>query len=124
MKVNIFITKYNARVKHVVNLTTEIIMNTITDLIKPVDYISFQEKVDLVEKTIDETKHYKYPSVYRLRQFIVNLICAYTSLECTIDDFDLLSKSKLLDVIISTFESEYRICNTIMQICLDDDKGG
>ena len=39
--------------------------------------------------------------------------------------FDILSENKLLDLIVSTFKSEFQICNTIMQMCLNDiNKGG
>lgn len=120
MKVNNFITIYNARTKYLTNIDAAKAMDIIIELIKPVPYISYDKKIELVEKTIEVSSDAKFKTAIRKRNFIVNLISAYTNLEMTTTDFDILSQSKLLDAVLLTFESEYKICNSIMEMCLYD----
>lgn len=120
MKVNNFIQVYNVRTKHINNLNGDAIIKIITDLIKPIKYISFDNKMKLIDQAIESAKKEKYPTAYIYMYFIMNLISAYTDLEIKNGDFDTLSETKLLDVILSTFESEYKICSGLMQMCLSD----
>ena len=124
MKVSNFITIYNARTKHLIDIDATKVMEIIIELIKPIPYISYDKKLELVSKTIECSSNAKFQTAIRKRNFIVNLISAYTNLEMTTDDFDTLSQSKLLDAVLLTFESEYKICNSIMEMCLYDIEGG
>ena len=124
MKVNSFITVYNARMKHIQEATPQIIMETIIELIHPIQYISYDNKLKLIKKTIEESQNNEFPTAVRHRNLIVNLISAYTNLEMTNKDFDLLSQNKMLDVILLCFESEYKICNSLMEMCLYDIESG
>ena len=124
MKVNVFISLYNARVKHIDNINQDKIMEIIVDLIKPISYLPYDDKLKIVDYVIENTKNEKYPTAYRYRLFVVNLISAYTNLDCNIDDFDNLSSSKLIDIILHTFEQEYIICNHLLQMCIADFLGG
>ena len=101
-------------------LDSQSILNTITELIKPVSYISFDNKIKLIDKTIQQSKEQKYVTAYLYKNLVLNLIGAYTNLEVKEEDFDILSETKLLDIILSTFESEYKICSNLMQMCLKD----
>lgn len=120
MKVSNFISVYNARLKRNNDIDVSIIINIISDLIKPVSYISYDNKIALCKKTIEMSKSFEFPTPERKRLFIVNLISAYTNLEINIKDFDLLSETKLLEYVLMTFDSEYKICNSIMEMCIYD----
>lgn len=68
--------------------------------------------------TIEETKDCVPCLPNRNRLFIINLIKTYTNLEVTIQDFDTLSQNMFIEPILSTFEKEYKICSSIMNMCL------
>lgn len=120
LKVNAFITVYKTRIKHQREFSADDVINIVAELVNPIDYISYDDKLKIIDQTLQETNDKDYPSAQRHRLFLVNLISAYTNLECRIKDFDLLCESGLLDVIISLFEKEYKICNSLMQMCLYD----
>ena len=124
MKANVFITLYNSRVKHIANLDEDKIMEIIIDLIKPISYLPFDDKLKIIDYVIEETKKEKYHTAYMYRLFVINLISAYTNLDCNINDFDILSSSKLIDLILHLFENEYVVCNHLLQMCLADVLGG
>ncbi len=119
MKPSSFITLYNSRVKNK-SLDKDIIVQTITDLIKPVDYIPYDDKIKLVVTTITQSYNSEYPTAILHRNFIINMISAYTNLEMDNDGFDLLSKTKMIDLILSLFQSEFTICDSILNMCLND----
>ena len=120
MKVSQFITLYKVRLKNM-EVTPDNVIKIIEDLIHPKTYVSFDNKCKLVENTIESVKELKYKTAMRYRQFIINLIAIYTDLEIDEKGFDELSETKLLDIILSTFESEYKICTGIMTMYLDDE---
>lgn len=124
MKANNLVSLYNARVKQVKDLTPEVVINTITDLIHPIAYIPYGKKLEIIDKTIEESNDVKYPTPERYRSLIINLILAYTNIEMDESAFDVLSENKMLDIILSTFQSEYKICENLMQMCLMDKGGG
>ena len=86
--------------KHVGNLTKEIIIETVTDLAKPIHYISYDNKLKLIKKTIDDCKESCFPTAEIHRAFIVNLISAYTSIEMDNNGFDLFSENKMIDILL------------------------
>ena len=120
MKVSVFTSLFSARIKSVVSPSANDIISIISDLIKPSGYLPYDAKIKLVSNTIEQVKDEEYPTPMRHRQFIINLINTYTSLEMTIDDFDVLSANNLLDPIISTFRSEYIVCDSLMKMVADD----
>ena len=124
MKVNAFLTVYNTRTKHISNLDETKIMDIIIDLLKPIKYLPYDDKLKIIDKTINDSKTSTHPTADRYRHFVINLISAYTSIECTLEGFDVLSESRLLDLILSTFESEYKICSSLMQMCMQDVESG
>lgn len=95
-------------------------MSIIQELIKPKRYISYDDKINLVMATIDSTAKCTPCAPNRKRQFLINMINAYTDLDVDIAGFDLLSQNMFLEPIISTFEYEYKICCEIMQVCLEE----
>lgn len=124
LKVNAFITVYNTRTKHIKDLSPDIVLNVITDLIKPVKYVPFEQKLKMIDKTIEDSRAHKYPTAKRYMDLIMNMIALYTNLEIKSGDFDLLSESGLLDFVLETFQSEYQMCSNLMNLCLHDLKGG
>ena len=121
MKVNAFITIYNTRVKHKSEqVSSDDVMGIIIDLIKPKSFLPYDDILNIIDQTIIDSEKTDYPTPNRYRLFIVNLISSYTNLECKIKDFDVLKEAGLLDVVISTFESEYQFCNNLMKMCYQD----
>ena len=123
MKVNNFITLFNARTK-LNHISPEDVAKQIIDLIKPKSYLPYDEKVKIVMSTIEETQDMKPCWPYRNRLFIINLIKAYTNLEMTIPDFDILDQNMFIEPIMSTFENEYKKCIAIMDNCIAEMAGG
>lgn len=117
MKVNNFIALFNARTKNG-TLSQEEIINIIVELIKPKSYLPYDDKIKLVMDTIESTKNC-YPCLpNRNRMFIINLIGAYTNLEVNKVGFDVLSQNLFIEPILLSFENEYKICSSIMNMCL------
>ena len=85
--------------KHVGNLTKEIIIETVTDLAKPIHYISYDNKLKLIKKTIDDCKESCFPTA----EILTN---------------------KMIDILLQLIESEYNTCRVLLQMCLDDTGGG
>ena len=124
MKLNTFISLYNVRIKSIDNLNSNIIMEIVNDLVKPLSYLSFDDKIKIVKKTINDSKNEEFPTPYYYRNLIINLISAYTNIEMDANGFDTLSENKLIDVILNLFEPEYKICSSLLQMCLSDMESG
>ena len=119
MKVNNFIALFNARTKNG-KLSQDELMKCIVDLIKPKSYILYDDKIKIAMKTIEDTKNCVPCWPNRNRMFIINLINSYTSLEVGIPEFDILSQNMFIEAILSTFENEYKICSSIMNMCISE----
>ena len=123
MKVNNFITLFNTRTKSN-HISPEDVAKQIIDLVKPKSYLPYDEKIKIVMSTIEETQDMKPCWPYRNRLFIINLIKAYTNLEVTVSDFDVLDQNMFIEPIMSTFENEYKKCIAIMDNCIAEMAGG
>lgn len=90
-------------------------------------YLSIKAKRDLIDKIIDacllyDDGVYKFDGIAKYVYFTMYTIEAYTSLELNEDiedDFDLLSESKLLPIVISTIQNEYDDVNILLQMQCD-----
>ena len=51
MKVDMFITLFNSRVKNIPVPSEESILNVICDLIKPKQYVKYEDKIKIIENT-------------------------------------------------------------------------
>lgn len=120
MNVSNFISLFNVRTKSG-KKTQEELMGIINDLIKPKQYLSYDRKIELAMTTIEQTKDMKPIIPNRSRLFVVNLINIYTNIEMTVSDFDVLSQNLLLEPILSSFQREYEICSSILQMCLQEE---
>ena len=124
MNVNAFITMYNQRMRKNREYTQELITATVSELVKPKLYLSYDDKLNLIDRVISSSAGSKHLTADRYRYFIIELIKAYTVLEMNEEQFDVLSENKLLDIILSTFDYEYKVCTNLMQMCLKDLEGG
>ncbi len=120
MKVSQFITLYKVRTKNM-DISPDNVIKVVEELVHPKNYISFDNKCKLVEETIKSVQNFQYKTARRYRQFVINLIAVYTDLEMDEKGFDELSETRLLDIVLSTFQSEYQICTGIMTMYLDDE---
>lgn len=120
MKTSTFITLFNTKINQLKTVNEQNIIAAIEELIKPVEYIPYEDKIKLVSSVVEAKYNTKYKTPERHRQFIIALVNAYTKLEMSIQDFDVLCANKLLDPIISTFKSEYIICDSLMKMIIDD----
>lgn len=117
MKVNNFIALFNARTKNG-KLSQNELVDCISDLIKPKSYIPYDEKIRLVMDTLESTNDCRPCLPNRNRMFIIKLINMYTNLEVHVSDFDILCQNLFIEPILLTFEREYKICSSIMNMCI------
>lgn len=90
-------------------------------------YISIKEKRNLIDEIIDacilyDNGVYKFDGISKYVYFTMYTIAAYTSLELSEDiedDFDVLSESKLLPVVLSMIQNEYDDVNILLQMQCD-----
>lgn len=90
-------------------------------------YLSIKAKRDLVDEIIDacilyEDGIYKFDGIAKYVYFTMYTIAAYTNLELSDDveaDFDALSESQLLPVVLSMLQSEYDDVNILLQMQCD-----
>lgn len=123
MTYSTFVKVYNARIK-TTNNSVESQLRLIADILKPKSYLSFDDKLEIVDKTLEQIKDSRHPTADRYRYFVLNVITAYTGLE-QLDKaaFDELMQADLLDPILSTFESEYEFCTSVLNMCMRDLEG-
>lgn len=114
MKPNIFVKSYEALMKSKNNIEAKDVYELVSKLIKPKKYLTFDDKLKIIDITINQVKNSKHFTAEIYRNFTINLVSAYTNLECQPKDFDLLCETRLLDVILSIFEDEYQRCNALM----------
>lgn len=90
-------------------------------------YLSIKEKRNLIDKIIDacvlyDNGIYSFDGISKYVYFTMYTIAAYTNLELGEDveeDFDALSESKLLPVVLSMVQSEYDDINILLQMQCD-----
>ena len=122
MKVNEFIEVMQK------NTNKEMREDQVTSLVnKTLDvksYLGIKEKKDLVDRIINKTIYYenglfKFDGIERYLYFTMYTIEAYTNLELSADleeDFDALSKSKLLPIVVGLIQQEYDDVNVFLQM--------
>lgn len=111
-----------------VNEFVQTMKNNKTKSVKAVintkDYLPYQRKVALVQSIMDKcvTEVNGYVSIDELDQYVVfvcDIIAAYTDLEFGIlywEDYDLLCENGLLGSIIDTFDDEYQMVLTMLDM--------
>ena len=135
MKVIDFIQDFKE--KKVIN--TKIAPNAVNDYIKEKlevkDYIPFTEKrrlcVDVLNacSTKSDSGFVKSDSVSRYIVFTISIISKYTNLEFSsgedvefdsLDEYDMLCQSCLLNPILEVIGEEYVACNNMLNMMMDD----
>lgn len=91
------------------------------------EYISIKEKKQLVQNIIDtcilyEDGIYKFDDTDKYICFIMKTIEAYTNIALSDDienDYDILCRAKILEMVIDTFKKEYEEVNVLLQMKCD-----
>lgn len=125
MKVNAFV-EY---MKNNTNKTTreDQVLTMVKKQLETKSYISIKEKRNLIDDIINacilyEDGIYKFDGISKYVYFTMYTIAAYTNIELSEDaeeDFDILSESKLLPVVLSTIQNEYDDVNILLQMQCD-----
>lgn len=98
------------------------------------EYLPFAEKRELCKLVLDacctkENGLVKVDSVTRYIIFTLSIISRYTNLEFSsgedaeydsLDEYDMLCESHLLDIIIAVIGDEYTACNNMLNMMMDD----
>lgn len=123
------ITEFVEYMKKNVNRTTreDQVLSMVKKNIEAKDYISIKEKKSLVNKIIHaciiyDNGIYKFDGIDKYVYFTMYAIEACTNLELSADiedDFDMLSKEKLLPMIIGVIQKEYDDINILFQMQCD-----
>ena len=90
-------------------------------------YMSINDKRNLIDKIVNESIYYdngvyKFDGIKKYVCFTMYVIEAYTDIELGIsveDDFDVLSESKLLPVIVCLIQQEYDDINIFLEMQCD-----
>ena len=80
---------FNARTKNI-KVTPEVAQDIINDLVKPMGYMNYDDKINVAMETIKESQKTFPITPNRGRIFVVKLLNLYTNLEVTMQDFDVL----------------------------------
>ena len=95
-------------------------------------YLSFAEKRELCKNVLDacctkENGLVKVDSVTRYILFTISIISKYTRLEFnadeeydSLDEYDMLCESRLLNPILELIGDEYAACNNMLNMMMDD----
>ena len=92
------------------------VMNFVKKTLEVKEYLSLQEKKDLISNIIDasiiyENSMYKFDEIDKYVHLVMLSINAYTNIELSDDieaDYDELCKNGLLTMIIDSFKDEYK----------------
>lgn len=97
-----------------------------------ISYLPFAEKRELCKNVLDacctkENGLVKVDSVTRYILFTISVISKYTTLEFnsdedydSLDEYDMLCESRLLNPILELIGDEYAACNNMLNMMLDD----
>ena len=99
-----------------------------------ISYLPFAEKRELCKNVLDacctkENGLVKVDSVTRYILFTISIISKYTELEFSsgedadydsLDEYDMLCESKVLNPILALIGDEYETCNNMLNMMLDD----
>ena len=97
-----------------------------------IPYLPFAEKRELCKKVLDvcctkENGLVKIDSVTRYILFTISIISKYTTLEFnadedydSLDQYDMLCESRLLNPILELIGDEYAACNNMLNMMMDD----
>lgn len=95
--------------------------------LEPKSYIGIKDKMALVDRIVNESIYYdnsvyKFNGIERYVYFTMYTIEAYTNIELSndvFDDFDALSESKLLPMVICLIQQEFDDVNIFLQMQCD-----
>lgn len=90
-------------------------------------YITIKDKKEIVEDIVDECilfegGMFKFDEIDKYLCFTMKVIAAYTNIELSDDieaDYDMLCENDLLELVISTFKTEYDNVSVLLQMRCD-----
>lgn len=103
------------------------VLSMVKTKVEAKDYISIGEKKDLINSIINacilyDNGIYKFDCIDKYVYFTMYTIAACTNLELSAnieEDFDMLSKEKLLPIVIGSIQKEYDDINILFQMQCD-----
>ena len=135
MKIVEFLNAYKEANVQNTKLNDHAVYNYLKTILEVKDYLPFAEKRELCERVInacnikDESGLVKIDSVSRYIAFTVAIISKYTNLEfssgensefSSLDEYDMLCQSNLLNPIIEVIGGEYTTCNNMLNMMMED----
>lgn len=125
MKINEFIEKMNQNKGKL--LKPEQVQTFVKRELEVKEYISIKEKKQIVDDIVNECVLYengvfKFDEIDKYICFTMKTIAAYTNIELSDnieDDYDMLCKSRLLNIIIESFGGEYENIKVLLQMKCD-----
>lgn len=132
MLVNEFVEAYKAKKFMVIKNGVDEKVEYLRKELEVKEYIPFADKRELCKAVIDaccvkEGGLVKVDSVSRYIIFTISIISAYTNLEFSsgedydsLDEYDMLCESGLLNQILALIGDEYAACNNMLNMMMDD----
>lgn len=126
MKINEFIEYMKKNTNK--NMKDDQFMAIAKKVLEVKQYLNISAKRDLVNKIIEDCIYYdngiyKFDGIQKYVYFTMYVIDTYTNLELSEDveyDFDILSESGLLPIVIGSIGKEYDDINILLQLKSDD----
>jgi len=131
MKIKEFVDGFLAKK----NMNPNAVVDYIRKELEIKDYVPFVEKRDLCENVLnicnekDDNGLVKVDSVSRYIVFTISVISKYTNLEFSsgkddefdsLDEYDMLCKAGLLDLVLEAIGAEYAVCNNVLNMMMAD----
>ncbi len=120
MKASNFVLLYNTRIKNFNNITNDKIQSVTNDLIKPIKYIPYDDKIKIIDSVLNGNYKTDYPTARIYKEFTSAIISAYTNLEMGKDGYDILCETGLLNYVLNSFKSECEVMTGLLNMCLKD----
>jgi hypothetical protein len=135
MTIHGFIEKFNEDKVFNTQIAPNAVATYLKEKLEIRDYVPFAEKRDLCAKVLnacntkEESGLVKVDSVSRYIVFTISIISTYTNLEFSsgedaefdsLDEYDMLCQSGLLNPIIEVIGEEYVTCNNILNMMMAD----
>lgn len=135
MTITTFIENFNKTKPENTKVNPNAVGNYIKKELEIKDYLPFAEKRELCARVLEacntmdtESGLVKVDSVTRYIVFTVSILSTYTNLEFSsgeddidsLDEYDMLCQSGLLNPILDVIGEEYMSCNNMLNMMMDD----
>ena len=135
MKIATFIENFKTSKVTNTKITPDAVGNYIRKELEVKDYLPFAEKRNICARVLEVCNNIdedsglvKVDSVTRYIVFTLSILSAYTNLEFSsgeddidsLDEYDMLCQSGLLNPILDVIGEEYAVCNNMLNMMMDD----